>query len=174
MVVLVCKDGTIDTRAAPLNTNAEPLKVSSLINDMLMDEDDNENIEIPIGSVDCKTMYVILEFLFFHRENPFPTFTTPITTNDLSVILKGFDWDLAFIDRIDEMPMAAAAKYLGIVPLFNLCCLKMAAKIKDKSPKEIRKMYSLAERTPEQHRQLCQNSAWLFGDAGTKDVAMKE
>ena len=61
--------------------------------------------------------------------------------------------------------MTAAANFMGIKQLLDLCCLKFTFRACGKSEEELRIIFKLPKLTPEERAQAKKDHPWLFENA---------
>lgn len=141
--------------------------MSVLLRDVLADDDDDGDAAVPLPNVKGSTLKKVMEFCQRHVQDPMPTITRPITSTDMRVVLQSSPWDAEFVESVADnhetlFDLILAANYLNIPSLLDLTCAKLAAMIKGKTPREIRKLFRISEPTPEEEEQIKRDHAWVF------------
>ena len=98
-----------------------------------MIDDAGTEDRIPIVQVSKPVMIKVVEFCEHMKEHTPPVIEKPLSSSDMSQIVD--QWHADFVNVEDELlfEMVMAANYLDIKPLLELCCAKVASKIKNKS-----------------------------------------
>lgn len=149
-----------------------PVKIgiqSNLIKSMIKNDDDDEveddfenNLEIPVINVTAPILRKVIEFLQYHFENgPMKEIEKPLKSDNLSDSVS--EWDSKYIDLENDIlfNIILAANYLDIQSLLDLSCAKVATMIKGKSPEEIRKTFNIEnDFTPEEEEQIREENKW--------------
>eukprot|EP01084_Bolivina_argentea_P140125 246433_1 len=86
--------------------------------------------------IDISTFKEIVKYLEYHKENAVSRFILPLTDSE-DHITKVVDdpFDINVVDKCDSfelLNLVSATNYLGIIPLFQLVCLKIAISNKGK------------------------------------------
>lgn len=140
-------------------------KMSKLITDMmLVDEDnDDEEREIPLPNAKGPILGKVLEFCKHHcGEEEMTPFEKPLKDADLSKLVQEFYSN--FIVNVDQetlFHLTLAANYLDIRPLLDLCSARIASFIKGKTPEQIRENLNIVcDFTPEEEAQVRDENKW--------------
>lgn len=149
--------------------------MSAVLKEMLRADDDDDDDKgdasapipmLPLQNIDRKTLVKVMEFCERHAEDPMPAIEVPIKSNVMSEILKSSPWDLTYVEAFDDLEtlvnVVLAAKYLDIDPLLDLGCVKIAALIRGKTPKEVRAMFGIGDITKEEEDQIRRENPWIF------------
>lgn len=105
----------------------------------------------------------VIEFCRHYQEHErMNEITKPLQTNNLRDIVQEFY--ASFIDYDDTdllFQMTAAANYMDIPPLLDLCCAAVACKIKGKTTEQIRHEFDITnDFTPEEEEKVRAENAW--------------
>jgi S-phase kinase-associated protein 1 len=106
---------------------------------------DSSVVEIELNQIDSVVIEKILEWLKYHEKTPPKDIPRPLPTSHLENIVG--KWDAKFIDcNLDVVyELLLASNFLGIIPLLDLCCAKIAGTILGKTPEKIRETFGLPE-----------------------------
>ena len=112
------------------------------------DEDDTKNEEeeasYKLLKVDGETLKKVVQFLEHHVDEPMEILTeTPLQMTKLEECV-GPLWYVKFadIDREEMFGLVKAANYMDVPQLLDCMCLAIAMTIMDKSPEEVRVIFS--------------------------------
>lgn len=140
-------------------------KMSKLITDMmLVDEDnDDEEREIPLPNAKGPILGKVLEFCKHHcGVEEMTAFEKPLKDADLSKLVQEFY--SKFITGCDQetlFHLTLAANYLDIRPLLDLCSARIASFIKGKTPEQIRENLNIVcDFSAEEERQVREENKW--------------
>ena len=122
---------------------------------------------MPLPGVTANSMRKVMEYLAHHANNAVPELTKPLKSVDLAVIFKDCPWDgnyveTLFVDQAVFFDVTLAANYLAIESLLDLCCARLAAAIKSKTPKEIREFFNIPEPTAEEEEAIKKQNQWIY------------
>ena len=161
--------GMVSLRPGDANDDRDKIQVtrkaaemSRLIKEML-EEDDEENPDIPLPNVSKDALVKVAEFCERHADDPMPQISKPIKSTDMKVVAG--DWDAAYIDMEQKslFDVILAANYLDIPDLLDLGCAKIASMIKSKTPDEIKEIFNIDKNsTPEEDEQVRRDNPWIF------------
>jgi len=135
MVVLVSTDGKKYT------VKHEDISLSNMLK-KIISEDDEEEIEDVNLNISGKTLEKILEYCKYYKIVPMENIEKPLRSVNFSELVQEFYAN--FIDNLETdilNDVLLASHYLEIIPLQLLCCAKVGAILKDKTPNEIRKLF---------------------------------
>lgn len=140
------------------------LHLSRLLHEMLAVNDDcEEEEEIPVEGVSLAIMQKIASFMVHHAENPLCKIVKPLKEFDMTSVVG--EWDANFIDLPveDVLELLNAANYLDIPDLTELGVCKIACYIHDQTPEQIREMFHIeGDITPEEEKHVRESNSWLF------------
>lgn len=162
--------------------------MSGTIKNMLDDIGEaTADMPIPLPNVTGDTLKKVVEYCKHHHENPDapPLQQGDGNSNNMDVDTNGNSsstnassstttptaarlapispWDENFckVDQAELFSLILAANYLEIKPLLDLTCKTVAAKIKGKTPEEIRKTFNIKnDFTPEEEEQIRKENEW--------------
>ena len=87
----------------------------------------------------------------------------PLTSNEMKNVTD--EWSANFIEKmtVDEVVnLTAAANYMEISCLLDLCCAKLASLCKDKSEKDIFKAFNVTEPiSDEEKKKIFEENRWI-------------
>jgi S-phase kinase-associated protein 1 len=136
-------------------------KLSKLLETMIPEEEDDDT-EIPIQTT-ARTLTKVLEFCNHYVDAPFDAIEQPLKSNDMANIVP--TWYVDFLSSMDKEQLtlvAIASNYMDIPALLDLCCAKVAATIKGKTPEAIRSALNLVnEFSPEEKARLKSENKWI-------------
>ena len=139
MVVLVSTDQQKFTVAY------EDISLSNMLKQIISENEDEETEDVMIN-VSGKTLKKVLEFCKYYKSDPMKDIEKPLKSVNFSDLVQKFYAD--FIDNLETdvlNDVLLASHYLEINPLQLICCAKIGAVLKDKSPNEIRKLFGSEE-----------------------------
>lgn len=109
------------------------------------DEDETNTTEdLKLLKVTGDTLKKVVEFLEHHVDEPMEILTeTPLQMTKLEECV-GPEWYVKFadMDREEMFLLVKAANYMDVPPLLDLMCLAITMTIMDKSPEEVRVIFS--------------------------------
>lgn len=124
--------------------------------------------QIPIKEVEKKTIELVIEYLNHYEGKVPPEIEKPLSKGELKDILcKNTDdtFPFDFIDKLNLESVAnlcVAANFMGINPLLDLCCAKIAYLCKDKEEDEILKTFGITETfTEEEKQKIREENSWI-------------
>jgi len=156
-VELVSKD------SEKIKTKRRFVLMAGLIKDMLEEQDEEEEEDIPtipIPNVEAKVIHKIIKYGKQHWNNPSDEIEKPLKGKIEDVIST---WDKSFleIDQSFLIELIMAANYLNMKDLLNLTCAKVASMLKGKSPEQIREMFGIEnDFTPEEEAKIREENKW--------------
>ena len=119
---------------------------SKLIRDMtddIKDEDLKDN-PVPIAKVNSEVLGKVITFLEKYASEPMKTIPKPITSGDMKV--NAGEWYGNFVDSLTKkelFDLINAGNFMGIQPLLNLTCCKVASQLFGKKRQEIPPLFGL-------------------------------
>lgn len=111
---------------------------------MMIEDNDEENLLVPVSNVPEKYLPMIIEFLKYSFINPMPEIEKPLKSIMMEENIS--EWYAKFIDSIsleEILELIQVANYLDIKNLLDLCSAKIASIIKGKSPEELRRIFNI-------------------------------
>ena len=161
-VTLLSKQG-IEVRVS-----AAACAVSDMLRPMLPEEDDedqgNEPEQLPVPNVDTDVLQHICRFLEYNADTPMKELPLKaLSTNKLSDLVQGWYADyVADMEQPFRERLVIAADYMGIQPLYLLCCAFMATIIRTSTPDMIRSYFSIVnDFTPEEEAEMRSLNKWV-------------
>ncbi len=176
LVKLVANDGT------EITVDKGLLQLSSYVRGYLA-----ENIgesEVPLPIINGPTLQKIVEYLQHYPSEPMKvlekvrneitrfieSFTNivifllqPLASNDFTSLLQQPFYS-SFIDQFTQeqlLEITRGANFMGISPLMDLCCAKIASFIRHRTPEEIRANLKLSNNfTKEQENKIREENKW--------------
>jgi len=137
------------------------IKLSSLISEMIEDDDHHSEIPIPIS---VELLQKVVDYCDYYKNVPIEfNADSPISTTDLSKMVTP-KWYVTFIDlsHTEIFDLIKVANYLGIESLLELGCLKIACILKNKNPEEIRQCFNIQDSfTPEEKAIFISAHSWI-------------
>ena len=137
--------------------------MSGLIKDMLEEQDEEEEDDvptIPIPNVESSPLKKVLVYFEHHHNNPADEIEKPLKGKIEDVIS---DWDKNFLEIEQSLliELIMAANYLNVKDLLDLTCAKVASTLKGKSPEQIRAMFGIEnDFTPEEEAKIREENKW--------------
>lgn len=135
------------------------------------EEEDEDTYVYPLMSenVDPETLEKMLVFAKHHHNDPMPAIDFPIHSEVVSELV--LEWDANYIDCDVQTleKLTKLADYLGCTDLLNLCCVKCAAIIRNKTPNEIKAYFGIVpnpgpgqykELSPQEVEQFYKDNGW--------------
>jgi S-phase kinase-associated protein 1 len=156
MVILRSKDGT------EYELSADAANLSDFVKEAFSDGDGTA--EVDVLRVHSDTLGEVVKFLNHYKEEAMHEIPTPLNGNSfLEIVTQGWYRDfMADKAREQIFDILTAANYMGIKPLLDLSCLKVAFELTGKSVEEIRVMLDLPVLTPEEEAAARQEHKWIF------------
>ena len=140
-------------------------KKAAILSEMLKDVlEAPPDLQIPLGDIESQTVEKIIEYLtHFNGETP-KEIEKPLLSKEMKEITD--EWSADFIDKLSTEELAnltAAASYMGIECLLNLCCAKMVSLCKGKSEEEIFKTFNVAPDSfsEEDKEKIREDNKWI-------------
>lgn len=146
----------------------EAANLCTLIKDMLDDDPDTDtDTEIPIPNIDNVTLARVITFLERHKDvnTALPVIEKPITTSVMADMVPSWYAEFVALDHDIKtlFDLTLAANYLDCASLLDLCVVKIASMIKDKTPEEIRAMFGLRDDlSDDEFYELKRANRWVF------------
>ena len=146
----------------PILISKSAAQLSELMKSMILDDDDDEQSEIPIMEVNYSLAIKIAKFLERHANDPMRRIPKPIPSNNLGDFVD--DWDVKFmdVDQFELFQIINAANYLDIKSLLSLAVAKFACMIKGRDPQDVQQMFQIGEVTEEEERTVRVENNWIF------------
>jgi S-phase kinase-associated protein 1 len=158
MVILRSKDGR------EYQLSAAAANLSDFVKEAFSDGDGT--VEVDVLRVHSDTLGEVVKFLNHYQKEAMNEIPTPLNGNSFLEIVTQV-WYRNFVadkTRVQIFDMLTAANYMGIKPLLDLSCLKVAFELTGKSAEEIREILNLPIMTPEQEAEARQEHKWIFED----------
>ena len=142
-------------------------EVSKLINDMITDikDSDLESNPVPIQKVTGEVLARVILFLEKNATEPMNEIPKPIVSGDMKV--NAGEWYGEFVNALvkkDLFDLINAANFMGIQPLLNLTCCKVASQLYGKKKSEIAPLFGLPadiEFTEEDRKKVYETYPWV-------------
>ena len=154
-ITIISQEGT------KFNIDNKIAEMSGLINNIIGDDFDDFDDEIPLPNVKEPILNKIIQFCNHYHEEQLPQIEKPLKSPIMSENVS--EWYANFIDLDQQtiFDIILAANYMDIKPLLDLSCAKIACMIKGKTPEEIRKTFNiLNDFTPEEETQIREENKW--------------
>jgi hypothetical protein len=152
-----------ETPGTPIRVPKKIAKHSKLMNDMIVDDDPNEESEIPLPNVTPSVLKKVVEFLEMIDKDPVPIITKPIQTNVLEQIVGGKYATYMEVSAEEMLQLISASGYLDIEPLKELATCKMACLVKDRDLEEVKKTFGITkDLSPEEEQAVRYANPWIF------------
>lgn len=133
--------------------------IKKLIQDLADEDEDDEQMEIPIPNVRATVLQNVIKWAEYHKDDYYPT----DLSDDISGSKPVDEWDKEFLQVDQEMlyEIILAANYLNIRPLLDGGCKVVAEMIRGKSPEEIRNVFNIPnDFTPEEEAAIKRENEW--------------
>ncbi|XP_042391964.1 SKP1-like protein 1 [Zingiber officinale] len=112
---------------------------------------------IPLPNVTSRILVKVIEYCQKH------VLDDPAKSSDDKAELKSWDDNFVKVDQATLFELMLAANYMDIKGLLDLLCQSVADMITGKTPKEIRKTFSIKnDFTPEEEEKVRRESQWAF------------
>jgi len=102
-------------------------------------------LELHLPNVKAQVLQKVIEFCMHHLVEPMTEIEKPITsTHMVDTVSK---WYADFVDHVEQpllFELILAAHAMGVQPLFDLTCAKVASMIRGKTPQQIRETFVIA------------------------------
>jgi S-phase kinase-associated protein 1 len=101
--------------------------------------------EIHLTHIESSTLKKIIDWIRYHEHIPPKNIPKPLPGLELKRIVG--NWDAEFMDcDVDSVyELLLASNFLGIIPLLELCCAKIASLIVGKTSDKIKEAFGLPE-----------------------------
>lgn len=131
------------------------------------DDDDQENLEIPIPNVDAKVLQKVIDFCTHYTEEPMKEIKRPLKSVVLSEVVQQWYAEFVEVDQPLLYELLQAANFMNIKVLLDLCAAKIAIMIKGKTPDELRSVFNInREFTQEEKDEVRKEyNLWFFSEA---------
>ena len=139
-------------------------KKAAVLSEMLKDVlEVPSDLQIPLGDIESQTAEKIIEYLtHFNGETP-KEIEKPLLSKEMKEITD--EWSADFIDKLSTVELAnltAAASYMGIDCLLNLCCAKIVSLCKGKDEEQIFKIFNVPGKiTEEEKKKVREENKWV-------------
>ena len=118
--------------------------------------------EVP--EVDDKVMDKIREYINYLTNHEPIEIERPLISSDLKESLKGDEWNFNYVDisNDDLVNLTKGASSMGIKPLIDLCCAKLASLCMDKTEDDIFHAYNITETLNEEEKvRIREENKWI-------------
>ena len=154
MIELISKDNLT------LKVPKQFILMSQLIKDMLEEDDEDEEVKIPIPNVDSKALAKVIEYCKEHYNNRAHEIEKPLKGN-LEDVISSWDNEFLNVEQSLLIELVMAANYLNLKDLLDLVCAKVASLIKGKKPEQIREMFGIEnDFTPQEEENIREENKW--------------
>ncbi|KAL1215316.1 SKP1-like protein 16 [Cardamine amara subsp. amara] len=163
MIMLKSSDG------ASFEIEEAAARKSKIIANMIEVECVDEDKAIPLQNVTGNILALVIEYCNKHIVDDDDDVATEEASEEEEEAKKKKvdDWEAEFMNSMSLETMfelLLAANYLNIKSLIDLVCQTIANNIKDKTPEEVRKIFSIEnDFTPEEEEEIRKENAWAFG-----------
>ena len=102
-------------------------------------------LEIHLPNVKAQVLQKVIEFCMHHLVEPMTEIEKPIKST--LMVDNVSKWYADFVDHVEQallFELILAAHAMGIQPLFDLTCAKVASMIRGKTPQQIRETFIIA------------------------------
>eukprot|EP00475_Leptophrys_vorax_P042992 TRINITY_DN813_c0_g1_i1.p1 TRINITY_DN813_c0_g1~~TRINITY_DN813_c0_g1_i1.p1 ORF type:complete len:208 (-),score=58.73 TRINITY_DN813_c0_g1_i1:53-604(-) len=152
----VVSEATIDLVSNDQKRITIPKSIASMASTVkdLIDNDSTAK-EMCLQHVNGTTLEKIVEWMKYHSKVPPRAIPRPLKTSNMKETVG--EWDAQYVDVEVELvfDVLLSANYLGIVPLLELCCAKIASMMLGKTPRQIRSAFNItADFTPEEEQEI--------------------
>jgi S-phase kinase-associated protein 1 len=127
--------------------SVEVARMSKLVDETIgedIDEDEADDMEVPLPNVSTMVLEKVLEFCKHHHEEPMTPIQTPLKSSKLEELVQPWYAEFVKVPRPLLFDMVAAANFMDIKALLDLTCLAVSILIKGKSAAELREMFNIA------------------------------
>lgn len=174
------RDGELVEKENGIPVAENEARLSSIISEMLDDEDEDNEILIPLPGVEKKYMELVCKYMKYHAnvsdDKKLQEFEKPLRSSQLDKIIP--KWYANFINNIDLedlFQLTLAANYLDIHLLLELSCARFATMIKGKTPDEVCETFGIEnDFTEEEKNQLQKDNEWVEETANDSENDMVE
>jgi S-phase kinase-associated protein 1 len=138
-------------------------KISSLIEEAMLNDNDDDIPIIPLLEVDSTMLEKIIQFLEHHENDPFLEPEKPLKSNILKEVVTEWDANFITVDNETFYAIVKAADYLNIRPLIVLCICFLVTESKGKERDEIMKRWGMDfVITKEEEMQILKDHPWIL------------
>lgn len=140
----------------------------SLLIKSMLQEDDDEETEIPLGAVESDILLKVVAFLkVLQLKGGMKDIVKPIASNDITTILDAEFIEVIAYDRETGQKkffdLILAANYLDIPQLLDATLVSIACKVKSKTPEEVKQEFKISpDITSEEEKLVRENNPWIF------------
>lgn len=134
---------------------------SALIATML-DEEDEEEQEIPLPGIRSDVLALVVEFMKQNHKDPMKEIEKPLKSTNIGDLVQ--EWYANFVNRDQEIifGLVAAANYLDCQTLLDLMCGSISCRVMGKTPDEIRQEFNIKEEfTEAELAQVREENPWV-------------
>jgi S-phase kinase-associated protein 1 len=118
--------------------NTIPLKLSYLIKNML-----EKNGDLILRDISKEELSLVIIFCKHYNDDPYPRIEKPIKGINIQIIVGEWYSEFIAIDIKKVFDLLKISNYLDCKPLIDLCCVKIASLIKDRSPTDIKDIFKI-------------------------------
>jgi hypothetical protein len=117
----------------------------------MLEDDEDEKPIVPLPNLSNTTLVKILEYIRLYKAEAMRATEKPLRDDDLSRLLQPqyvsyIDYDVMDDAQLDALTdLMLGANYVNCQPLLDLCCMKCASHIKNKTPEQIRQFLRIPE-----------------------------
>ena len=150
-----------DGKLVELSTKAA--KKSAVIKGLIEDFPDNDELPLPLNTVNGKELEKIKDYLMHYQDvDEPPKIPKPLKSNDFKECCED-EWDYNFVgDNNDEiLALIRASNYLDIKPLLELLSAKVACKIRGITTESIRKDFGIENINKDEETQINDDKKYL-------------
>jgi S-phase kinase-associated protein 1 len=151
LIVLQAKDGfhcTVKRRVVQL---------SQVISTMTRGSERTVLLE----NIHGKILQKVIEFLEYYIDFPLSEIERPLRSSDMKKVVGDWYANYVNVPQDELFELITASNYLGIGPLLDLTCAKVAAMIKGKTPREIIAKFNIQnDFTPEEEDAVRAEQRW--------------
>jgi len=124
----------------------EVARISDFVKDKLDEGNDNDGgTEIPLPEVKAAVLSKVIEFCQHYTGEPMTEIEKPLKSAQMGELVEKWYADFVNVEQALLFELILAANYMGIKPLLDLTCAKVASMIKGKTPEGIRKTFNIAK-----------------------------
>ena len=150
-----------DGKLVELSTKAA--KKSAVIKGLIEDFPDNDELPLPLNTVNGKELEKIKDYLMHYQDvDEPPKIPKPLKSNDFKECCED-EWDYNFVgDNNDEiLALIRASNYLDIKPLLELLSANVACKIRGTTTESIRKDFGIENINKDEETQINDDKKYL-------------
>lgn len=116
---------------------------------------------IPLPSVRGVELATIVAYMRHHEHAPAARIARPVAPGSLRLVATAWDAQLVDLDGAAVLRLAMAANYVGLEPLLELCCAKMALTVMDSTIEQLRLGFGVTRNlTAKEQAVALDDSAW--------------